>query len=680
MNKIISIEHGNIFIDGEKIYFLSGEVHYFRIDPDNWEDRLDKLIEAGCNTVAFYVPWFVHEPEEGLFDFTGRLHERNNLVRWLDAIKRKNLLAFARPGPYVYAEMTNSGIPDWFLRNYPQAKAVKWTGKKFDYDFFQTTCSYLHPVFLEKVDNWYREVCGILKGYLNTNDGPICFVQVCNEVPGIHIWHGGKDANPETLGLGKDEGLYPTFLKEKYGSLGELNEIYGSNFKSFKEVTLPNEDNSEEVARNNDWDEFYFDVYLTRYFKILMGKLKKYGIDTKLTINAGNPNNVLYLKESSKKNKDLILGTDNYYHLFENSLGSKGISYFIEFGSEMVKEFYGDPAIVWEFETGFWHDWPQVYAPHIYEWIVWTFINGYKGINMYLFAGGTNRPGMGVHGEYHEWQAPITSQGELKEHYFAIQRALKEVKTNKWILDTDKVYDISLGIYSREDVKETAHLFFLNNTSYKVLDIKNRSLEDMLKYKLWMVLDEFMDAETQAKLKYYIQEGGHLVIQDKIPLKNLINRDMPILKKFAQAEIRDLGKKENKILLHGSETFIGFDSKIVEMEGDVLATTLDERPSIVSKKIGKGSLTIIPFKLTYKFKSQLNIINKILEHLDMKQLIKSDRLHGILRRDKEGREMAFFLNYHPVKVKEKVAVKGDERLIELEPFSYTRYEVVSNRL
>jgi beta-galactosidase GanA len=44
-------------------------MHYFRIPPQYWRDRLRKLRAAGLNTVETYVPWNLHEPEDGLFDF-----------------------------------------------------------------------------------------------------------------------------------------------------------------------------------------------------------------------------------------------------------------------------------------------------------------------------------------------------------------------------------------------------------------------------------------------------------------------------------------------------------------------------------------------------------------------------------------------------------------------------------
>lgn len=44
-------------------------MHYFRILPEYWEDRLLKLKALGCNTVETYIPWNLHEKEKGQFNF-----------------------------------------------------------------------------------------------------------------------------------------------------------------------------------------------------------------------------------------------------------------------------------------------------------------------------------------------------------------------------------------------------------------------------------------------------------------------------------------------------------------------------------------------------------------------------------------------------------------------------------
>ena len=72
MNKL-TYDANSFYIDGESIQIVSGAMHYFRIPREYWRDRLLKLKECGFNTVETYTCWNLHEPSEGVFDFSGML-------------------------------------------------------------------------------------------------------------------------------------------------------------------------------------------------------------------------------------------------------------------------------------------------------------------------------------------------------------------------------------------------------------------------------------------------------------------------------------------------------------------------------------------------------------------------------------------------------------------------------
>lgn len=62
----------NFYLDGKPFRVISGSIHYFRVVPEYWRDRLEKLKAMGCNTVETYIAWNVHEPKKGVFEFEGR--------------------------------------------------------------------------------------------------------------------------------------------------------------------------------------------------------------------------------------------------------------------------------------------------------------------------------------------------------------------------------------------------------------------------------------------------------------------------------------------------------------------------------------------------------------------------------------------------------------------------------
>lgn len=51
----IRLEGGEFIVRGKKMRLLSGSIHYFRVVPSYWEDRMMKLKAMGLNTVETYV-------------------------------------------------------------------------------------------------------------------------------------------------------------------------------------------------------------------------------------------------------------------------------------------------------------------------------------------------------------------------------------------------------------------------------------------------------------------------------------------------------------------------------------------------------------------------------------------------------------------------------------------------
>lgn len=54
------------FLKGGKPFrYISGSIHYFRVHPGLWNDRLKRVRAAGLNAIQTYIPWNLHEPFEG---------------------------------------------------------------------------------------------------------------------------------------------------------------------------------------------------------------------------------------------------------------------------------------------------------------------------------------------------------------------------------------------------------------------------------------------------------------------------------------------------------------------------------------------------------------------------------------------------------------------------------------
>ena len=143
---------------GQEHRMLSGSVHYFRVHPDQWEDRLRRLAAMGANTVDTYIPWNFHEEIEGEPRFDGW----RDVEAYIRLAGEVGLDVYVRPSPYICAEWSNGGLPAWL------------TGRTLE---VRTS----DAEYLRAIDAWYRHLLPRLVPLQAANGGPIVAVQVENE-------------------------------------------------------------------------------------------------------------------------------------------------------------------------------------------------------------------------------------------------------------------------------------------------------------------------------------------------------------------------------------------------------------------------------------------------------------------------------------------------------------------
>ena len=156
---VLTYQGDRFYMDGQPFQILSGAIHYFRVPPQYWEDRLKKLLACGFNTVETYVCWNRHERKPGQFDFSGQL----DLVRFIQLAESLGLYVIVRPGPYICAEWEFGGLPSWLLKE-PDVPL---------------RCN--DPRYLEKVTPYYQQLFDRIRPHLSTRGGNIIMLQVENE-------------------------------------------------------------------------------------------------------------------------------------------------------------------------------------------------------------------------------------------------------------------------------------------------------------------------------------------------------------------------------------------------------------------------------------------------------------------------------------------------------------------
>ncbi|KAL0354541.1 UNVERIFIED_CONTAM: Beta-galactosidase 17 [Sesamum radiatum] len=146
--------------DGEPFRIIGGDLHYFRVHPEYWEDRLQRAKALGLNTIQTYVPWNLHEPRQGHFVFEGIA----DIISFLKLCKKLDLLVMLRAGPYICGEWDLGGFPAWLLAEEP---AIRLRSSD--------------PAFLDLVEKWWGILLPKISPLLYSNGGPIIMVQIENE-------------------------------------------------------------------------------------------------------------------------------------------------------------------------------------------------------------------------------------------------------------------------------------------------------------------------------------------------------------------------------------------------------------------------------------------------------------------------------------------------------------------
>ncbi|MGP4041515.1 glycoside hydrolase family 35 protein [Gracilibacillus sp. D59] len=193
---MLTTKDGQFFLDNKAFQILSGGIHYFRVVPEYWEDRLQKLKALGLNTVETYIPWNLHEPKKGTFDFSGLA----DIEKFIETAHQLNLYVILRPAPYICAEWEMGGLPSWLLKE----KDIVLRSS--------------HPGYLQHVEEYYNVLLPKFKKYLYQNGGPVIAMQIENEYGAY-----GNDLN------------YLEFIKKQYENHGLDTFLFTSDGPEFIE-------------------------------------------------------------------------------------------------------------------------------------------------------------------------------------------------------------------------------------------------------------------------------------------------------------------------------------------------------------------------------------------------------------------------------------------------------------
>lgn len=160
----VIFKNRQILIAGQAEQIRSGAMHYFRIMPEQWQMRIEALKCCGLNTLETYMPWNLHEKNEGSFDFQGRL----DIASYIRMAGDAGLYVILRPGPYICSELDLGGLPPWLLTKKCRLRSSE-------------------KVYMSYAKRYLREVFKEVRPLLYTNGGPIIAMQIENEYIGSDL-------------------------------------------------------------------------------------------------------------------------------------------------------------------------------------------------------------------------------------------------------------------------------------------------------------------------------------------------------------------------------------------------------------------------------------------------------------------------------------------------------------
>ena len=234
--KSIAYDNRAVLIGGKRQLVLSGAIHYVRSTPAMWPRLLEESRRAGLNTIETYVFWEQHEPQEGVYDFSGR----RDLGLFLDLCKQAGFHVILRIGPYVCAETNFGGLP-WWLTTKPGL--VTRT---------------LNPPFMAAVDGWMKRLLAEIGDRQVTRGGAIILAQLENEYANVAKRYGDDGARylEWCLACGRDAGLEVPLIMCEGAPKGAIATLNG--FSVWSRVAAHRKANPRQpVLWTEDWTGWY---------------------------------------------------------------------------------------------------------------------------------------------------------------------------------------------------------------------------------------------------------------------------------------------------------------------------------------------------------------------------------------------------------------------------------------
>ena len=534
----VRIDAQQVWVGSTPIPLLSGEVHYWRLAPQSWKAVLEKVRQMGIEIVATYVCWEFHETDAGHYDFSGQTDPRRNLIGFLDLLEEMGFWIIIRPGPYIYSEWQNAGVPDRAARLHR-----------------------LDPQYLVLAEAWLQAVSQVIVPRQASQGGRIILCQAENE---LDCW---PHIYTESLGLGSQTGIFQDFLAGRYPDIQDLNRAWGSQYASFSDVravlTLP--------PGRAEWMPRYLDFYRFKHWYVVQGIAWVVEILRRLCIDVPIYSNTIAVHSNEPWAAMELAAGLNGVDLYPSREFHHPDEHRLYLDAARYLRTYSRLPYIAEFEAGVWH------GAHVESQIGALGANHYRmaaisamqagvvGWNWYMLVNRDN------------WSmAPINEWGRSRPDLFDAFRQITSLFRTIHPPSLQRQVALAATIDPLHQAaahapNEVLQALYEAGLDYDFFDLsQDRQVFAPL---LLYTGEHWLSEKGQQRLLAYIQAGGHLVcigtaprFDDSLHPCNLLQFPEPI------GSIGDMGAVE--VTLQGLAVTGIFQTRWIEILANPLGTPI----------------------------------------------------------------------------------------------------------
>lgn len=611
---------------------------------EKWSRDAELMASANFNVVRIAeFAWSWLEPEPGRYDFS-----------WLDFV----IDMLSKKGIKAIIGTPTASPPPWVVKLYPDILPVDFNGHVMPPTARRHYCPN-NPNYLELTK---RIVSEIAKHY---KDNPnVIGYQIDNE-----------------LGLGLDYcyckhciTLFRKWLKEKYGSIENLNKAYGTIFwshvyRDWDEIyppTPPFDIRNRSLAL--DW--FRFKSYsFIKYLKLQIDIIKS--IDNSKIITTNLPGSLYWEIDNYEMGKYLdVVSWDNYPRFGHFEYDPAAVAMQHDATRCMSKNYRFWVMELQAGPTDGYFNYPIGMTPEPGELRKWAYQAYARGAEAILYFRWDTCP----FGKEQYWHGILNHDDELNRRYYEVKQLGEELKKIEGFLsDTHVESDIGI-VFSYDSLwatiieKNYYHTDYRSQilTAYKGFWEKHLIVDvippntDLSRYRVIALPFLYVtNPEVIESIKKYVYNGGVVIASARTSVKdsnnNVYTSGLPGgLQEVFGIKITDytsLPKEITPKISIGNRQLeaFGWIEELTPTTAEVLGIHryrwLDGKPAITINRYGKGIAIYIGSFIT------LNIIRYIVDYLINNNIIRqqfiieSDELIEVINRKGKEYNVLFLINH-----------------------------------